>query len=689
MTLVSTAMLAIGASGASAATYYVNGAGSDANSCVEPAAPCQHIGAAIARAQSAPEASTILVAPGIYQEAPGAMEIEEAGDEGLAIVGSGSGAGGTAIVGHAKASEPVISLGLTGGTVRLAHLAVIAPAEDVEPGIETKENTILEDVSVAIQSAGGGAGVDVESPGALTWTGGGVLMEAATKGGAIRSDVAPVSLNGVAVTIAAGSESSGISNGLAPLTIQNSSVTVAGPPGGTAINDFMGPLALSNVTVNQSANHDGIVAQQPASATYAGVAVHMLDEKGSEPALIQIRNAATIQGLTVDGSWMGTGVVLEGPSFALLDSHVTLPAASTSEALFYRGRNEGPGLLVQRSSLQGPQTDPETVVVSEGNATFDSSAVLGGKTALVFANGNPRPKEITVAASTIDAGVVGAADEKDHSISVNSELGAAASVTAVGSILVEPQRAEHERASVACVDTDAPNQAQAATVSLGAINCATGLSGNTTTPPSGLFAAPTTSLAPAFGSAAIDSVPAGAISLPFGQTPSPTDLLGSPRVLDGNGDCIAVQDRGAVELTGHAAPCPPVKGSISALKMSPSAFRAAPKGPTVAKARFGTLITYLDSQAATTTFTVLQPQAGRKAHGACRKPSKKNRKGKPCTRLVAVGSFTHHDLIGGNSLRFTGRLHARKLAKGSYRLQAVPHNAAGAGNTVLKTFRIK
>lgn len=682
-------MLATGASAASATTLYVNGTtGNDGNSCVEPFAPCKSIGQAILRAQSAPEASTILVAPGIYKEGKEALEVTDEGDEGLAIVGSGSGAGGTEIVGAAGAKEPAIALGLAGGSVRLAHLLVVAPPEDEEPGVATSESTVFEDVNVVIQSTGS-VGVEVDQPGSLSWTGGSVAMEPGTKATAIHGNTAPIGLNGVVVGVAVGSQAAGVSSNGGALSIANSSVTVAGVGGGDAIRAEREPLALSNVTVNQAAKSSGIFAELPSSAAYTGVAVHMTNPENANAALTQTNGTATIEGLTIDGAWMGPGAMLKGSSYALLDSHLSAPAESKAEVLRYTGSNEGPGLLVQRSTLAGPQTDTSSVFIAGGNATFDSSAVLGSRTALTFTNGGPRPKAVTVAASTIDAGVVGAADEKAHAISASGENSAAATVTVVGSILVEPQKADHERASVACVDTDAPNQAQAATVSLGAINCATGLSGNTTTPPTGLFAAPTTSLAPAFGSAAIDSVPAGAISLPFGETSSPTDLVGDPRVLDGNGDCVAVQDRGAVELTGHAAPCPPVKGAISALRLSPSAFHAAPKGPSVAKAKFGTLITYLDSQAATTTFTVLSPQAGRKQHGSCRKPSKRNRKGKRCTRLLALGSFSHHDLVGGNSLRFTGRLHRHKLAKGSYVLQAIPRNAAGAGATVTKSFKIK
>jgi hypothetical protein len=54
-----------------------------------------------------------------------------------------------------------------------------------------------------------------------------------------------------------------------------------------------------------------------------------------------------------------------------------------------------------------------------------------------------------------------------------------------------------------------------------------------------------------------------------------------------------------------------------------------------------------------------------------------------------MGAFKHADIAGANSLRFSGRLHGHKLAKGSYQLQAIPRDAAGNGTTVVRTFEIK
>ena len=53
------------------------------------------------------------------------------------------------------------------------------------------------------------------------------------------------------------------------------------------------------------------------------------------------------------------------------------------------------------------------------------------------------------------------------------------------------------------------------------------------------------------------------------------------------------------------------------------------------------------------------------------------------------GSFSDAGEVGGNRLRFSGRLRGRKLRPGLYRLIALPVDAAGnTGNAVFVRFRI-
>ena len=132
-------------------------------------------------------------------------------------------------------------------------------------------------------------------------------------------------------------------------------------------------------------------------------------------------------------------------------------------------------------------------------------------------------------------------------------------------------------------------------------------------------------------------------------------------------------------LGGSGGGGQPGSPTLAGLKLSPSAFSAAGSGGSVAgngKSKPGATVSYTDSQAARTTFTVLQKQPGRRQQGACVKPHGKPH-GKRCTRLVTIGSFTHTDRAGANSFHFTGRVNGRRLKPGGYQLQAVARNASG------------
>jgi hypothetical protein len=410
-------------------------------------------------------------------------------------------------------------------------------------------------------------------------------------------------------------------------------------------------------------------------------------------------------------------VLADGEQITLSDSRVTLDASSESPAIRYVGGG-GAGLVVQRSILQSaPGAKPGALVVIDSNATTDSSEILGGKNGVFDESTEAATRTLTLSASTVDASAPGIAGDAAGATGVETVAkggpGAIATVSIQGSIALEKQTASAaagDQVTVSCGYSAVPSQSQASGGGGGAIACGAGASGNAeVNPVSALFAEPLSAYTLNPSSSAVDSVPAGAISLPFGLTPSATDVAGNPRIVDGNGDCVAVQDKGALELQGHSASCPsppspPAKaatttsapksllGVITALSLSPSAFSAAPKGATISKVskkKFGAKISYRDSQAATTTFTVLRPSKGRKQGKSCKKPSKSNKRGKRCTILTKLGSFTHVDAAGANSLHFSGRLKGKKLPRGAYTLQAVPRDAAGNGAPVRRSFTIK
>ena len=149
---------------------------------------------------------------------------------------------------------------------------------------------------------------------------------------------------------------------------------------------------------------------------------------------------------------------------------------------------------------------------------------------------------------------------------------------------------------------------------------------------------------------------------------------------------------GSTQATLTVAPAPggSTVPAISSARLSNRTFRAAARGASLArrhKAPVGTEVSYRDSAAATTTFTVLRAAKGHRSGRKC-SAGRPHRRQKRCTRYVKVGSFTHVDQPGAVSVRFTGRLHNRKLKPGKCRLALTPKASGASGKTVTLAFRI-
>jgi hypothetical protein len=113
----------------------------------------------------------------------------------------------------------------------------------------------------------------------------------------------------------------------------------------------------------------------------------------------------------------------------------------------------------------------------------------------------------------------------------------------------------------------------------------------------------------------------------------------------------------------------------SLLRVTPGRFRAAAARAT--RRRAGARISYALDETAKVTFTIKRIIT-RVVRG-------KKRAGYRPLR----GSFSDAGEVGGNTLRFSGRLRGRKLRPGLYRLIALPVDAAGnTGNAVYVRFRI-
>ena len=188
------------------------------------------------------------------------------------------------------------------------------------------------------------------------------------------------------------------------------------------------------------------------------------------------------------------------------------------------------------------------------------------------------------------------------------------------------------------------------------------------------------------------------------------DLAGLSRTFGGAIDIGAYEFHGVTTIVPPVittkGPPPPVPPLDAGLRLIPSRFRAASSGATISavaakahrrhKARppIGTTVSYTDSQAATSTFAVLEATPGVRSGKACIAPPRHRRRHHhytACTRYLPVRgfTFTHTDPAGANSFKFSARIGNRKLPPGAYRLTATPHNSAGqTGPTVSAPFTI-
>jgi hypothetical protein len=123
----------------------------------------------------------------------------------------------------------------------------------------------------------------------------------------------------------------------------------------------------------------------------------------------------------------------------------------------------------------------------------------------------------------------------------------------------------------------------------------------------------------------------------------------------------------------------PAAPALTRFRIRPGAMRAGHVHPTVS---------YADSQAATTTITVVA-LTGIKRGGLCVAPTgKPKRSTTTCARNDVVGSFAHLDVRGSNSLAVPARVR-RALTPGRYRLVAIARSAAGSSPAVNARFTVK
>lgn len=157
----------------------------------------------------------------------------------------------------------------------------------------------------------------------------------------------------------------------------------------------------------------------------------------------------------------------------------------------------------------------------------------------------------------------------------------------------------------------------------------------------------------------------------------------------------ASNSAGSASATSASVNVPPPP-SVSRLRISPTAFFAAPRGPsaTASKRTYGAKVTFKLNEAAKVRFTVRQAQPGRRVvrsgKARCVAPTRSNRTRPRCTRTVTLrGSVTRSGRSGSNSFRFTGRIGGRTLKPGTYTLVATPTGQGLRGRSVGVRFKIR
>jgi hypothetical protein len=691
---------------ASAETLYVNQRGGEDTSPCSKALPCETIKHAVAVAEGISGPNTIEVeAEGSYENE--AVTLNKAADKGLTI-------NGEAGLEVAAKTGPVFAVAAPATAITISNMKVSRETGAGAAIAETGAELALKDLFIENGSTGGKNGVEGHK-GSISIEGGTIEMEDGASGFGVSADETALEIAGATIRDAGLGEAGGVGSERSGLSISGTRIIQEG--GLSEANDGLIAEEDGSVTlredsiVQENKDFGALIVDSPASIS--GLSIAMRNKVDTRAGLLISETpvvTSTLQHVEISGEWTGPALSAKGGSVTLADSRLTPDIEGTAQAMIYTGPVEGPGLLIQRSILRaGPTAIPGALQASNANVTVDSSEILGGTAGAHFESASGAASTFTLSASTLDAGAPGIVNDAFETFGVEalakSSASSAASVIIQGSVVLERQVAQTlsgAAAAISCAYSSAPGQTQLATSTVGTIGCAAGTNGDTEVSPlSTLFAEPFTAYGLLAGSAAVDSVPASALALPPGLTPSATDLAGNPRVVDGNGDCVAMQDKGALELQGHGAPCAVIlipghlvtvlpKPVISGLSISPGKFGAAPRGATFAKAKvkYGATIAWRDSQAATATLTVVRLVPGRRQRGSCKRPSAKNRHGRRCTLQIKLGAFTHSDRAGADSGHFSGRLKGHRLLPGSYLLTISARDASGAGATVSRAFKI-
>lgn len=168
------------------------------------------------------------------------------------------------------------------------------------------------------------------------------------------------------------------------------------------------------------------------------------------------------------------------------------------------------------------------------------------------------------------------------------------------------------------------------------------------------------------------------------------DLVGAPRSLDGNGDCIVAPDLGAFELTGHEAvvACPPSGQGGVGSNPAPQAVTqpAADIAPMVtAFAKKARRFVFTLSESSKVTIVVRQRKRDRKALEDLTSTCGEHRGGR-CLTFRRSATLRAQKGNGPQSIHFVGRFRGKLLEPGSYVARIVAVDASGLRSTSRRAF---
>ena len=127
---------------------------------------------------------------------------------------------------------------------------------------------------------------------------------------------------------------------------------------------------------------------------------------------------------------------------------------------------------------------------------------------------------------------------------------------------------------------------------------------------------------------------------------------------------------------------------LSKVSLTRTRFRVGPRRTAVSAAKRGTMFRFTLSETARVRIAILRQARGKRQGKRCVKPTRRLRKAKRCTRLIAAGTLTRTGAAGANRVAFSGRVGKRKLKRGRYRLALRATDAAG-NRSAPKTLRFR